>query len=49
MRETIRFAWGANSLGDFVVAMSNKGIVALEFSPDAHCDGGCIEYSFCGS
>ncbi len=32
MRETIRFAWGASSLGDFVVAMSNKGIVALEFS-----------------
>lgn len=32
MRETIRFAWGTSSLGDFVVAMSNKGIVALEFS-----------------
>ncbi len=32
MRETIRFAWGISSLGDFVVAMSEKGIVALEFS-----------------
>lgn len=32
MRETIRFAWGMSSLGDFVVAMSDKGIVALEFS-----------------
>lgn len=25
MRETIRFAWGISSLGDFVVAMSEKG------------------------
>lgn len=32
MREIIRFAWGISSLGDFVVAMSDKGIVALEFS-----------------
>lgn len=32
MREIIRFAWGISSLGDFVVAMSEKGIVALEFS-----------------
>lgn len=32
MRETIRFAWGISSLGEFVVAMSGKGIVALEFS-----------------
>jgi AraC family transcriptional regulator of adaptative response/methylated-DNA-[protein]-cysteine methyltransferase len=32
MRETIRFAWGISSLGDFVVVMSDKGIVALEFS-----------------
>lgn len=31
MREIIRFAWGISSLGDFVVAMSDKGIVALEF------------------
>ena len=32
MREIIRFAWGISSFGDFVVAMSEKGIVALEFS-----------------
>jgi AraC family transcriptional regulator, regulatory protein of adaptative response / methylated-DNA-[protein]-cysteine methyltransferase len=32
MREIIRFAWGVSPLGDFVVAMSDKGIVALEFS-----------------
>lgn len=31
MREVIRFGWGISSLGDFVVAMSDKGIVALEF------------------
>ena len=31
MREVIRFAWGTSSLGDFVVALSEKGIVALEF------------------
>jgi AraC family transcriptional regulator, regulatory protein of adaptative response / methylated-DNA-[protein]-cysteine methyltransferase len=32
MRETIRFAWGSSSLGDFMVAMSDEGIVALELS-----------------
>jgi AraC family transcriptional regulator, regulatory protein of adaptative response / methylated-DNA-[protein]-cysteine methyltransferase len=32
MREIIRFAWGTSSLGDFIVAMSDKGLVALEFS-----------------
>jgi AraC family transcriptional regulator of adaptative response/methylated-DNA-[protein]-cysteine methyltransferase len=31
MRETIRFTWGVSSLGDFMVAMSDKGLVALEF------------------
>jgi AraC family transcriptional regulator of adaptative response/methylated-DNA-[protein]-cysteine methyltransferase len=32
VRETIRFAWGISSLGDFIVAMSDKGLVAVEFS-----------------
>jgi AraC family transcriptional regulator, regulatory protein of adaptative response / methylated-DNA-[protein]-cysteine methyltransferase len=32
MREIIRFAWGTSSLGDFMVAMSDKGLVAVEFS-----------------
>jgi AraC family transcriptional regulator of adaptative response/methylated-DNA-[protein]-cysteine methyltransferase len=32
MREVIRFAWGSCSLGDFIAAMSDKGIVAVEFS-----------------
>jgi AraC family transcriptional regulator, regulatory protein of adaptative response / methylated-DNA-[protein]-cysteine methyltransferase len=32
MREVIRFAWGSSSIGDFMVAMSGKGLVALEFS-----------------
>jgi AraC family transcriptional regulator, regulatory protein of adaptative response / methylated-DNA-[protein]-cysteine methyltransferase len=32
MREIIRFAWGISSLGDFMAAMSDKGLVALEFN-----------------
>src|ERR1700755_1480287 len=28
----IRFAWGISSLGDFMAATSDKGLVALEFS-----------------
>jgi AraC family transcriptional regulator of adaptative response/methylated-DNA-[protein]-cysteine methyltransferase len=34
MREVIRFAWGDSSLGEFMVAMSDKGLVAVEFSID---------------
>jgi hypothetical protein len=34
MGEIIRFAWGISSLGDFMVAASDKGLVALEFSSD---------------
>jgi AraC family transcriptional regulator of adaptative response/methylated-DNA-[protein]-cysteine methyltransferase len=32
MREIIRYAWGKSSLGDFIIAMSAKGIVTMEFS-----------------
>jgi AraC family transcriptional regulator, regulatory protein of adaptative response / methylated-DNA-[protein]-cysteine methyltransferase len=32
MREIIRLARGTSSLGDFMVGMSDKGLVALEFS-----------------
>src|SRR5690348_1312285 len=32
MRDVIRFAWGPGSLGDIMVAMSDKGLIALEFS-----------------
>lgn len=31
MGETIRYAWGLSSLGDFIVALSTSGVVALEF------------------
>ena len=31
MREIIHFAWGISSLGDFMVAMSDRGLVTLEF------------------
>jgi AraC family transcriptional regulator, regulatory protein of adaptative response / methylated-DNA-[protein]-cysteine methyltransferase len=34
MRETIRFAWGTSSLGDFLVAMSDQGLVAFEFADE---------------
>jgi len=34
MREIIRFAWGTSSLGDFMVAMSDKGLVSVEFGSD---------------
>ena len=36
MGEIIRFAWGISSLGDFMVAASDKGLLALEFSSN-HC------------
>jgi AraC family transcriptional regulator of adaptative response/methylated-DNA-[protein]-cysteine methyltransferase len=32
MRDIIRFAWGQGSLGDFILALSDSGIVALEFA-----------------
>jgi len=32
MTETIRYAWGDSSLGNFIVAMSQRGIVALDFT-----------------
>src|SRR5262245_50392427 len=31
MRQIIRFAWGISSLGDFMVAVSDKGLVSVEF------------------
>ena len=34
MRDTIRFAWGISSLGDFMIAMSDNGLVALDFGSD---------------
>jgi AraC family transcriptional regulator, regulatory protein of adaptative response / methylated-DNA-[protein]-cysteine methyltransferase len=34
MREIVRFAWGTSFLGDFMAAMSDKGLVALELSSD---------------
>jgi AraC family transcriptional regulator, regulatory protein of adaptative response / methylated-DNA-[protein]-cysteine methyltransferase len=32
MREIIRFAGGTSSLGDFIIGMSDKGLVTMEFS-----------------
>jgi len=32
MSERIRYAWGQSSLGDFITAISNEGVVAFEFT-----------------
>ena len=32
MKETIRYAWGRSSLGEFIAASSDCGLVALEFA-----------------
>src|SRR5258708_5800567 len=32
MREVVRYAWDISALGEFMVAISDKGIVALEFA-----------------
>jgi AraC family transcriptional regulator, regulatory protein of adaptative response / methylated-DNA-[protein]-cysteine methyltransferase len=32
MTETIRYAWGQSSLGEFLAAMSERGLVMMEFS-----------------
>jgi AraC family transcriptional regulator of adaptative response/methylated-DNA-[protein]-cysteine methyltransferase len=34
MRESIRFVWGISSLGHIMVAKSDRGLVAVEFSSD---------------
>jgi hypothetical protein len=31
MSEEIRYAWGESSLGDFIAAVSDRGLVAFEF------------------
>jgi AraC family transcriptional regulator, regulatory protein of adaptative response / methylated-DNA-[protein]-cysteine methyltransferase len=31
MQEQIRYAWGASSLGEFIVAVSDVGVLAFEF------------------
>jgi len=32
MSESIRYAWGQSSLGDFITAISHEGVVAFEFT-----------------
>ncbi|MGE7469822.1 methylated-DNA--[protein]-cysteine S-methyltransferase [Bosea sp. NPDC003192] len=46
MKEIIRFAWGISSLGDFMVAISDKGIVAVEFSSDHAAIESALEARF---
>lgn len=40
MKETIWYAWGASTLGSFLVAISNQGVVALEFGNE---DGSLVQ------
>jgi AraC family transcriptional regulator, regulatory protein of adaptative response / methylated-DNA-[protein]-cysteine methyltransferase len=46
MREIIHFAWGISSFGDFMVAMSDKGLVALEFSSNHPATEGALRIRF---
>lgn len=34
MKEVVRYSWGSSSLGEFLAAVTNKGLVALEFGSD---------------
>ena len=34
MKETIRYAWGQSTLGEFIAAVSAHGLVAVEFGDD---------------
>ena len=34
MKETIRYAWGQSTLGEFIAAVSGRGLVAVEFGDD---------------
>ena len=49
MREIIRFAWGNSSLGDFMVAMSGNGVVALEFSSNRSAAEDALRVRFPGA
>ena len=37
MSEIIRYSWGKSSLGDFIVATSDKGVVVFEFAHTGNC------------
>lgn len=34
MQEIIRYGWGASTLGEFLIAVSERGVVALEFGSE---------------
>jgi AraC family transcriptional regulator of adaptative response/methylated-DNA-[protein]-cysteine methyltransferase len=46
MREIIRFGWGINSFGDFMVAVSDKGLVAMEFGSSRAVTEQALEMRF---
>ena len=46
MCEIIRLAWEVNSLGDFLLAMSGQGIVAVEFSSSRSSTEAALRFRF---
>jgi AraC family transcriptional regulator of adaptative response/methylated-DNA-[protein]-cysteine methyltransferase len=46
MQEIIHFAWGTGSLGDFMIALSSTGLVALEFSSSRAATEGALRARF---
>ena len=49
MAEIIRFAWGISSLGDFLVAVSDKGLLALAFSSERSKVEAALRHRFQGA
>jgi len=49
MREIIKVAWANSSLGEFMVAMSDKGLVAVEFSASRPLMEEALEMRFPGA
>jgi AraC family transcriptional regulator of adaptative response/methylated-DNA-[protein]-cysteine methyltransferase len=44
--DAIRYAWGQSSLGDFIAAMSDRGLVAFEFARSGGDAVGALQQHF---
>ena len=49
MADVIRFTWGGNPLGDFIIAASEKGLVALELGSDRTSSQDALRQRFPGA
>jgi AraC family transcriptional regulator of adaptative response/methylated-DNA-[protein]-cysteine methyltransferase len=49
MNEIIRYAWSKSSLGEFLIAVSGKGLVAFEFGGRRATKDGRAARAFPGS